>query len=100
MRIKRLLMLVVVGVIASATLSWAVDCVNDPVPCEGPEVLNGWGCGSGCPPTFPNDGCCSYQEFRVNCDEGPDQFYRKRSCAMLATCSAPMFPKALQCTHL
>ncbi len=100
MKAKRISLLIGLGLALSATVSWAVDCVNDPVPCEGPEVLNGWGCSTGCPPSNPNVGCCLYEEFRVNCDEGPDQFYRKRTCFAASNCGPIVIPKKLQCTHL
>ena len=100
MKLKRLLMLAVVGVVCSAAVTWAEDCILEPVPCLGTQTLNGYGCQTGCPPANPTTGCCSYVEYRVNCDEGPDQFYRTHICSLVQHCGSVVIPLKKQCTHL
>jgi hypothetical protein len=100
MKLIKLVTLSVVGIACAASLAWATDCVTDPVPCQGSQTVNGNGCSTGCPPANPNLGCCAYVEYRVNCDEGPDQYYRTRTCSLVQNCSTLVIPKLFLCTHL
>jgi hypothetical protein len=100
MKLKRLAILGVAGIVCAGSLSFAEDCVNEPVPCIGSETINGYGCQTGCPPSNPNLGCCSYVEYRVNCDVGPDQWYRTHACSLPSNCGDPVIPKIYRCTHL
>jgi hypothetical protein len=100
MRLKRIVAPVLVGLCAAAAFAPPANCAPDVVPCPGPWVVNGDGCNSGCPPTYPNDGCCQYTEYRVNCDDGPDQFFRTRQCFLLKSCSDPINPKSYFCNNL
>lgn len=97
---KKLLLLVALGVACSAAVTWADDCVIDPVPCFGSQTINGWGCSTNCPPIHPTTGCCNYVEYRVNCDFGPDQFYRERNCYTTQKCNDPVIPRTFKCTHI
>lgn len=98
MKLRHYLGMVPVGVLMSMALS-VPACDDDPVPCTGPQTVNGDGCGSGCPPVAP-EGCCAYIEYRVNCDVGPDQFYRTRDCSELSHCVALVIPKKYACWHI
>lgn len=100
MKLKRISLLALVGLVCSVGISLAEDCIMEPVPCVGPETLNGWGCQTGCPPSNPNLGCCSYTEYRVDCEEGPDKFYRTHQCYLPQNCASVVIPKKYQCTHL
>lgn len=99
MKIKKYLVTVPIGLALSIATSFAVQpCTSDPVPCAGPQTINGYGCSTGCPPTYPDDGCCAYTQYRVNCNSGPDQFYVVRGCEMVHTCGDPIGSKNFHCT--
>ena len=100
MKLKRLMLLALVGVGCACSVAFAVDCVDDVVPCQGSQTVNGYGCSTGCPPANPNLGCCSYIDYRINCDQGPDQYYKTRTCSLVQNCHSIVVPKQYQCTHL
>ena len=97
MKIKHYLSMVPVGVLASIAMS-IPTCASQLPPCSGSQTVNGTGCNTGCPPF--SSGCCAYTEFRVNCDEGPDQFYRERICYEIRTCQWLVIPKQFECSAL
>lgn len=98
MKLRNYLAMVPLGIVASIAYSQQVNCVTDAVPCTGPEWPLGWGCSTGCPPVI--QGCCEYTTMRVNCDEGPDQFYNIRTCWEVRHCASIVIPRKYECTVL
>jgi hypothetical protein len=98
MKLRKYLAMVPLGVVASIAYAQTMNCTTQIVPCSGPEVLTGWGCSSGCPPS--SQGCCAYSLYRVNCDEGPDQWYEVRNCFEVRHCAVIVIPKQYECTVL
>lgn len=94
MKISKYLAMVPLGLAAAYAYAQALPCVSEVVPCEGPQIENGWGCSTGCPPI--DEGCCQYTQWRVNCYEGPDQFYTTRHCWEPLKCKT--FANQFKCT--
>jgi hypothetical protein len=99
MRILRYLAMVPLGIVASYGVAQSTNgCASEVVPCEGSQTVNGYGCSDGCPPF--SGGCCEYTTYRVNCNEGPDQFYTVRNCWEVKHCDYIVIEKVFQCTVL
>ncbi len=98
MKLKSYLAMVPLGIVASVAFAQAPWCVTEMVPCEGPEVVHGYGCSTSCPPS--SQGCCAYTTYRVNCDVGQDQYYTVRNCWEVRHCAYIVIPKQFECTVL
>jgi hypothetical protein len=98
MKKKLYLAMVPVGALASLAFANPVYCVSEMTPCFGDQTVNGHGCSTGCPPM--SGGCCAYTEYRVDCEDGPDQFYRTRTCYEVRHCTWIVIPKQYECTVL
>ncbi len=97
MKLKTYMAMVPLGIVASLAVA-EVPCTSEVVPCEGPQVVQGYGCSTGCPPF--SGGCCQYTTYRVNCDVGPDQYYTVRNCWEVKHCAWIVIPKRYECTVL
>jgi hypothetical protein len=97
MKLKTYLAMVPLGIVSAIAVA-QVPCASEAVPCQGSEWPFSWGCSTGCPPY--SGGCCEYTTYRVNCDEGPDQYYTIRTCWEVRNCKAIVIPRKYECTVL
>jgi hypothetical protein len=97
MKLKTYLAMMPLGIVSAIAFA-QVPCVSEAVPCEGSQAVHGFGCSTGCPPY--SGGCCEYTTYRVNCDEGPDQYYTVRTCWEVKNCKPIVMPRKYECTVL